>query len=600
MQRTYVIGLTGLLFLAACLDRKTGNAVDGATFPDSAVTEVARLPGTGGAAGVDLGPGPDGRLLDDHPKTPDLPIVSSDAMQGGGGVVGTGTGGSLLGGTGGIQGDGGALLPGSGGGTAGVLAGTGGMLGSGGTVVAGTGGAGRGGAGSGGRSGAGGATTNPDAPPALLPNGTACTAAGTACASGNCVDGVCCNNPCTGCKSCKATYTGEADGLCAFVKAGVDPHDTCADETTTNQCGNDGQCDGGGGCRKVGTSHQCSGASCDGGFTPASFCTGTGACTPVTAQPCGAFQCSLTEGCKTTCTSQGDCGGQAYCNTATGSCLAKTATGGACTQPVACTSGSCVDGVCCENACTGTCKACTAAKTSASDGLCRPVKVGTDPDSECAVDTGNACGLDGTCDGVSACRYQVTGTRCGTASCTGQGSYTPRGDCDGHGACVPGVSRDCANHMLCNSNTECATTCTDLSTTGCPSGYRCAGGYNCVAATVPCGVDGQTLCSIQSGGVCQYSNYVRAYCAQTGTGSFIPCNSRAECPSGQYCCIEGNSMCMAGGWDVSCRTDTSHCVSHGSVDAFHLCDPTLGSADCPGGTTCQTLLDCLPGIYACL
>jgi len=82
--------------------------------------------------------------------------------------------------------------------------------------------------------------------------------------------------------------------------------------------------------------------------TAASNCTGTGACAIVTPLPCGAFQCSITGGCKTSCAAQADCGSGSYCNTTTGSCLVKLAPGAACSAGVACPTGNCVDGVCCE------------------------------------------------------------------------------------------------------------------------------------------------------------------------------------------------------------------------------------------------------------
>jgi hypothetical protein len=462
---------------------------------------------------------------------------------------------------------------------------------------------------------------NPDAPPALLPNGSPC-ASGTACTSGICADGVCCNNACSGCNACARTLTGQPDGVCAPVSSGADPHNTCADETATNQCGNDGACDGSGACRKVATSHLCAAATCVGStFTPASFCDGKGACTTVIQQSCGAFECSVTEGCRTTCTIQADCGSQSYCNTATGSCLPKVASGGACTQALACVSGSCVDGVCCENTCTGACKACSAAKTGASDGLCRPVKVGTDPDSECTADTGNACGLDGMCDGVGGCRYQVTGTPCGTASCTGEGIYTPRGQCNGSGTCMPGSPGNCPNSMLCASSTSCTTTCTDRSTTGCPSGYKCVGGSSCVAATMPCG---DTRCPLANNGLCCVSvpiNLGATYpwnytCEDTTTCSLDPnryinnpnytrlnegqtCASRADCPAGQVCCMTGVGCDGSGRPSASarCTTNTADCVDGTYNWGMQLCDPNLSPTECMSGSC--TSEPCVKGFHSC-
>jgi hypothetical protein len=57
------------------------------------------------------------------------------------------------------------------------------------------------------------------------PNGTACTA-GSACASGLCVDGVCCNAACGGgaagdCQACSVAAGGTVDGTCGPIRGGV-------------------------------------------------------------------------------------------------------------------------------------------------------------------------------------------------------------------------------------------------------------------------------------------------------------------------------------------------------------------------------------------
>jgi len=77
------------------------------------------------------------------------------------------------------------------------------------------------------------------------------------CASQKCVENVCCDMPCIGpCTSCLATNTGKANGICAPVMAGTDPHNSCTVDDV-RMCGNDGTCDGNGTCRKYGTSAVC-------------------------------------------------------------------------------------------------------------------------------------------------------------------------------------------------------------------------------------------------------------------------------------------------------------------------------------------------------
>jgi hypothetical protein len=52
--------------------------------------------------------------------------------------------------------------------------------------------------------------------------------AGPQCLSENCVDGVCCNTPCTGrCQACTNAKTGGPTGECHFIPNGVDPDDEC-------------------------------------------------------------------------------------------------------------------------------------------------------------------------------------------------------------------------------------------------------------------------------------------------------------------------------------------------------------------------------------
>jgi hypothetical protein len=62
-----------------------------------------------------------------------------------------------------------------------------------------------------------------------LGNGQACTAANQ-CASGHCVDGVCCENACTGlCRACSSVKQGGGiDGLCLKVANFTDPDSECA------------------------------------------------------------------------------------------------------------------------------------------------------------------------------------------------------------------------------------------------------------------------------------------------------------------------------------------------------------------------------------
>lgn len=70
------------------------------------------------------------------------------------------------------------------------------------------------------------------------PNGASCSL-GTQCLSGFCVDGVCCNNACSGiCEACSVAKKGSGtQGQCGAIDAGKDPDNECA-----------ATCDGAGSC----------------------------------------------------------------------------------------------------------------------------------------------------------------------------------------------------------------------------------------------------------------------------------------------------------------------------------------------------------------
>jgi hypothetical protein len=247
------------------------------------------------------------------------------------------------------------------------------------------------------------------------------------------------------------------------------------------------------------------------------------------------------------------------------------------------------------------------AKTGASNGLCRAISSGTDPDNECSVDTGNQCGRDGTCDGLGACRLQVTGTTCGSPSCS-NAILTPAGKCNGSGTCIAATtSSACAGNLPCASLTACAATCTDRSTTGCLPGYKCVGGSTCIMATVNCGGTG---CQVGNGGQCCVEDpnntgtnalfVCMTSAAQTcdpnssSARSPLQCNSVAECPTGQVCCYtRSTGYCSAGNWQIQCAASCS--VPY--VQSYLVCDPSLAPSECPSGTTCQP--DTCAGVTLC-
>lgn len=217
---------------------------------------------------------------------------------------------------------------------------------------------------------------------------------GAQCASGACVDGVCCDSGCTGtCKACTAAVKGSGvDGVCDNIAASTDPENECAA----------GDCNGAGACGlPPGASpngSQCSsGNTCLSGFCVDGVCCNS-ACT-TTCMACSASKKG--SGANGMCGSVaggtdpdnecalGNCDGSGACSASFGA-----TTGAPCVNGNDCQSGFCVDSVCCDNACTGLCMACTTAKKgNGADGQCGAIANATDPDNECAA----------TCNGAGAC-----------------------------------------------------------------------------------------------------------------------------------------------------------------------------------------------------
>jgi hypothetical protein len=120
------------------------------------------------------------------------------------------------------------------------------------------------------------------------PQGATCSGS-AACASGFCVDGICCASACLGpCRSCNQP---NADGICQGYAASTDPYFECTASGTT--------CDGAGACgpqkapgtrakgELCGAAAECSSGFCKDGVCCNTACTnpcqscGTGTCQPV-------------------------------------------------------------------------------------------------------------------------------------------------------------------------------------------------------------------------------------------------------------------------------------------------------------------------------
>jgi len=357
---------------------------------------------------------------------------------------------------------------------------------------------------------------------ALQANGAACSAAGE-CSSALCVDGVCCDKPCTGaCEACNST--GKL-GVCSPISGPpAAQHPSCAPYVS---------------CTAGACATTCS--------TDADCCGSRDAC------------------CKdTTCptTFQG-----AYCSG--GTCVAKQLNGAAATGARECLSGFVADGVCCDAPCTGQCEACN---LSGKIGTCSAITGaprGSRPPCEASTSLECAARCDGVATGI--CTFPPSTTPCSADACA-TGIETHRRLCDGVGRCGD-VPKTCGAYVC--GTTACKTSCSTHS--DCAAGFACSSGA-CVPApglgaacstSTPCHpslfcTDG-VCCSTSacaSGTKCNLAASLGTCAKDNGS----PCTGKAECGSGS--CVDG--YCC----DATCDGQCQACDVAG---ALGRCTPVKGA-----------------------
>ena len=359
-------------------------------------------------------------------------------------------------------------------------------------------------------------------------NGATCTTI-TECATGNCVDNVCCDSACTGqCESCNEPNLA---GRCTAVAG--NPRGLRATCAGTAAC--KGTCGGADGTKCVfpGGAIQCMPGSCtNGSATSATVCNGAGMCTLATTMPCASNQCADPVRCSSGCSAAVPCPATQFCNL-NAVCVPKKANAGNCQGGAECTSGNCADGVCCDLACNGQCEACNEPN---SVGQCIPVSM--NPRGNRSACIGTTC--RGTCNGTlrTACTYPGAGLVCVPASCANAVSTTAT-VCNGAGGCTFPTNVPCRAHQ-CLNMTSCLDSC---------------------SATQPC-ADG-TFCD--TAGICQPAKANGASCLQ-----------REECTSKN--CIDG--FCCT---SSSCRTCEA-CTGAGGVCAKVLNAPDPDTCQACGAT----------------
>jgi MYXO-CTERM domain-containing protein len=140
------------------------------------------------------------------------------------------------------------------------------------------------------------------------------------CASGFCVDGVCCDQRCDG--KCMTCVLPSSPGKCVAAPFGVDFHHECGADLSCIST-----CDGKGACTGAGSGTMCSRNVCTGvttGVGPA-YCTGRGEACPtdnVFPFDCAPYTCEKSFGaCRTTCQSSDHCGPGYVCDLASARCV---------------------------------------------------------------------------------------------------------------------------------------------------------------------------------------------------------------------------------------------------------------------------------------
>ncbi len=433
-----------------------------------------------------------------------------------------------------------------------------------------------------------------EAPPAVcasppidkLANGTAC-GCNSACQSGFCVDGVCCNSGCAG--TCQACNLPDRPGVCGPIPAGERPvvPGQCKQESAAS-CGLDGTCNGNGGCRSYPDGTECAAGRCQGNAVAGARVCRAGSCVEGSNTVCSPYGCDPGSGrCFSRCTENSQCDGRACQDSSCG----KKPLGATCGAAGECASNFCTDGVCCNLACGGPCVACNQVGKM---GECSPAAAGSpDPHGLCQAEPRAGCGLSGTCNGQGGCAKYAAGTECRPGSCSG-GSELPMSVCDGAGTCLVGAPVPCAPYACsdnvckasCTATADCTggNTCQQGSCGKKQNGQACAGAAECQSSFC---VDG-FCCNSACGGSCVFCGFPgsrgrctntppgtpdpRAACADTGAAS---CGTNGRC--------NGNRGCQRYPNGTACRAESCDAGSNRETQ-----DGTCAAGSCvtPAATSC--------------
>jgi hypothetical protein len=393
------------------------------------------------------------------------------------------------------------------------------------------------------------------------------------CSSNFCAQGICCNTRCDGvCQSCSVPGMR---GTCSAVPNGaLDPTGTCRDQGAQS-CGNDGACNGAGGCRKYAGGTICASQTCvNGTKTLVSTCDGAGTCVPGASFACAPYTCAADgANCNGACVGEGPstmC--QAPTKCMSGKC-GQAAKGQTCLDNSDCQSGlSCAGGVCCDRACGGSCESCTVA---GSVGTC--TAIGCQPGST------QTCGMNGTQACTNACQWgQCTGQTCvgpATQACGNCGTQTRAcnngvwskwSTCMNEGMCAPGSMKKCGTGGM--------QTCSPACQWGTCGGQTCTG-----PMTQACGNCGTQSRTCNNGtwsdwGACMNEGMCAPGANQAcGTGGMQTCTSACQWAAcaGQTCTGPMTQACG------NCGTQSRTC-SNGAWSPWGAC---MNEGACMPGAT---------------
>jgi hypothetical protein len=407
--------------------------------------------------------------------------------------------------------------------------------------------------------------------------GTAC-ALDAECASGFCVDAVCCDELCDG--LCEWCGEPAAPGLCQAVGAGFDPRDDCLDEGVSG-CGTSGVCGDDGTCALYPAGAPCVPPTCrmqgSAIVSVVGECDGLGTCHETT-DFCVPFECDGDTGlCITECGGQSDCQYGYVC--VDGDCM--RAIGTRCASAAECASGFCVDNHCCAGPCDGVCESCALVGTL---GVCTPHPQGQDPDNECRAEPPTTCGTVGVCSGARSCLMYGTGTTCAPSLCIDEFMIEPVGRCDGAGNCNQEPTS--CSPFRCDANTNACRV-------RCETSAECAPGAECLN-----GVCGRALgTSCTNDGECTSRNCAHGVCCATACfglcercdlpGSLGSC---APVPAGQdpgnQCTAEPVATCGLTGSCSGQRSCARYAQGVPCADPECVGDWAYGSFVCDGNGRC--------------